>query len=187
MNDANARALICGAPGKGWTTQYLTRGKLRLRVADRVKIRILAKGHRRGSLDDVGANEVIQLERASEVRFQVRWPLEIPDGLAPQIQLTPRNSYYAKTGIAAGKPSQATRLLWESHVECFIKSDCTAVVRPAILGTHSVFIEIKHRGRTHLLLPSPRVMEVTGKETEAIVLEVSEKQLLAILQQIEKR
>ena len=187
LTDANARVLICSGPDSAWTTQHLTNGKLKFRIARPVKIRILAKGYRRGSRDDVGANEEIQLERAPKLRLDVRWPLDIPDGVVSQIRLVPRNRSSMKKGIAPGKSSAATRLLWESRVEDVIKSGGAAVVRPAILGTHSVFIEMEHRDQTYYLLPSPRVVEVNGMETEAIVLEVSEKRLRAILEKIDKR
>ena len=154
---------------------------------DRAKVCILAKGYRRVLLNELRADQTIQLECAPELRLQVVWPVEMPKGLAPRLELTPRNSYYAKSGIKRGKQTLATRLLWESTVGCSINADGSAVVRPAITGTHSFTIVIEHNGRTHRVLTSTRSVEVTGKETEAIVLEVREHSLKAVLQIIAKQ
>ncbi len=170
-----------------WIEQRLQDGKVKVTITDSAKIRVIAKGYKLTRIDNVRSDHVITMESAPKVRFSVKWPFALPEGMEPRLRLTPKlPDTTRKTRVHNGGSSGGI----ENHVyaEGDIAEDGQAVVQPMFLGKQSVRIVLNHDGRRSYYYPrAARSIEVTGKETGVIEIEINAQRLQERLDRMKKR
>ncbi len=155
-----------------WNGYRPKNGKVKVSVVDSARIRVLAKGHTLLVEDGVSTDREIVVKRAPAIRFAVKWPSPLPEGITAELRLTP--TVPGTTRETRGRIGGSSGGITSHGVsKATIDHKGLVTVYPMVLGKQRVMITLNPNGKSHSLYQKAwRSIEITGHETQPIELEV---------------